>query len=401
MASFASPSTIHRKQQSDLKPAQSMASAGAQKVSLKSAAAQVHRSLKAWRDEAPAAEPAQAEQAGKGPGEDEKLDEQGGDKAKPAAESGGGDKSAAAGAAFDASADKGGATAGGEAAATEAKPAGDEAAAAEPAAAPEAESQEEATPVAAKLNRKIHRAPAAAGDPKEQEKKAKRDKVTVLRELLKKEFELSATEAEKSKGEVDTLISIGQDALNILTLGLAAPVQAAVTGGVAAVRGAIDLGIGIQRDALRQCMNHAIDNMDEAALEALAAQINGKEQTLAQQQATLTTALAEATSRVDAGIAQETAKMGGAGQAALGAATGGNDGAGSRALGAGLKTVGAGLTGWNAAKAFLGKAGAVLPAVGTLVSVGKLAWNMRKASKLEQEIKDLRKELEAMGDKAA
>lgn len=58
------------------------------------------------------------------------------------------------------------------------------------------------------------------------------------------------------------------------------------------------------------------------------------------------------------------------------------------------------MAGWSAAKAFLGKASAVVPALGTLVSVGKLAWNMRKAGKLEHEIADLRKELAAMGQAA-
>ena len=374
MAALASSPTIRRKAEPDPKLAAPTPSLG-KSPSRVSAAAQIHRSLKAWRDEAPAAAEPSAEKAP----DEEKLDE-GGDKSQAKGGEEGAEKSAASSPAMDPSADKAGGDTAEAGAGADAGKSVDSASSEAKAEPTEGAKDEEATgTVAAKLNRKIHRADnkdAAAA-------KEKRDKLTVLRELIKKEFELAHVEADKKKGEVDTLISIGQDTLNILTMGLAAPVQAAITGGVAAVRGAVDLGIAVQRDALRQSMNHAIDNMTEAQLEALATQVSGKEQTLQQQSEVLRNALAKATTDVDNGEKQ--AQMGGAG---------------AMALGAGLKAGGAGMAGWSAAKAFLGKASAVVPALGTLVSVGKLAWNMRKAGKLEHEIADLRKELAAMGQAA-
>lgn len=245
---------IARKPTAASSPAGAMASSAATAASTiapfvsarSSAAAQLHRSLKAWRSEADE----------KSAGEDaDAAKDDAGDKAKPA----GGDEAAAG----DDKAAKQGALEGGGEAKGE-KPEGGSSSAAggeEPAAKP----QEEAPAIGTKLKVLTKRKDLTPAQVKEKEEKLAKQK-----ELCLSKVELAAKTAEQTQKIVDLVAGLGVDALLTLA-GPAAPVLTPIIKSVVGVaKDGTNLALDTQREVKADVISKAINTMSDRQIRMLA-----------------------------------------------------------------------------------------------------------------------------------
>lgn len=332
-------------------------------ASRSSAVQQIHRSLKAWRDEdkAPAAQPAEADKSS-----DEKVD----DGAKDAKSAGGGGEQTNAN--KNVAQDDGAKQAGAEG--TEAKadssagsaPASEGAAAAEGAAAEGAapagdEVKEEAPAVGTKL-----KVLAKAKSP--EEKRKKEEEIAKKRELCKQKVALAAAQAEQYQKIGDFVAGFGLDALMALAGTVAGPAGAALVNAIKAAVGYAQDGVNIALDAKRDVqadvLTKAIETMSSRQIKLLTNKWTNVEPTLATMETTIQP-------HVDL---IRNAGVGGGAQAHAGSAAKGV------AEEAGKKVATGFLEKW-------------IPFVGTALKIGELVQSVREVANIREEIEKLEEEL--------
>lgn len=251
-------------------------------ASRSSAVQQIHRSLKAWRDEdkEPAAKPAEADKAS-----DEKVD----DGAKDAKSAGGGGEQTNAN--KNLAQDDGGKQEGAEGTEAKADSAGSAPGAeAAPAAAPEGaasegeEVKEEAPAVGTKL-----KVLAKAKTP--EEKKKKEEEIAKKRELCKQKVALAAAQAEQYQKIGDFVAGFGLDALMALAGTVAGPAGAALVNAIKAAVGYAQDGVNIALDAKREVqadvLTKAIETMSSRQIKLLTNKWTNVEPTLAAMEGTI------------------------------------------------------------------------------------------------------------------
>lgn len=326
-------------------------------ASRSSAVQQIHRSLKAWRDEdkGPAAKPAEADKSS-----DEKVDD-GAKDAKSAA--GGGEQTNAN---KNLAQDDGAKQAGAEGTEAKADSAGSAPGAeAAPAAAPEAaasegeEVKEEAPGVGTKLKVLAKRKDLSPAKQKEKEEEQKKQK-----ELCLAKVELAKSKATQMQQAIDLVAGLGVDALLTLA-GPAAPVlMPIVKTAVGIVQDGTCITLDAKRDFQANVISMAINTMSSRQIRTLANNWTKVEPSLADAEARLkpqlellkTAGLTDATKPMVGGITKGVAVEGG-------------------------KKVAESL------------AEKWIPFVGTLMKVGELIATVKEIGDLREKIEELEKEL--------
>lgn len=364
-------SLLRRKAEPEIISRKSTSGAGASKAgpaaaspaiaafaSRSSAVQQIHRSLKAWRDEdkGPAAKPAEAD-ADKS--SDEKVD----DGAKDAKSAGGSgeqtnaNKNLAQDSGTEAKADSAGSAPSAEAAPAAAP----EGAASEGAASEGGEVKEEAPAVGTKL-----KVLAKAKTP--EEKKKKEEEIAKKRELCKQKVALAAAQAEQYQKIGDFVAGFGLDALMALAGTVAGPAGAALVNAIKAAVGYAQDGVNIALDAKRDVqadvLTKAIETMSSRQIKLLTNKWTNVEPTLATMETTIQP-------HVDL---IRNAGVGGGAQAHAGSAAKGV------AEEAGKKVATGFLEKW-------------IPFVGTALKIGELIQSVREVATIREEIEKLEEEL--------